>query len=146
VLGNFDARSANRFLRNGIGIRLSSPAAHVAMREDRNRSLLAENSAAVLIEAGALMMENVRVENNQTGVIVRGGVVDLGGGALGSRGGNVLWPQAGPFAIVNEASAPVEARHNAWGAMKAFLKTDGAPISDVRRNPAVGAVETDPPR
>ncbi|MDK2971428.1 MAG: hypothetical protein PWP23_1183 [Candidatus Sumerlaeota bacterium] len=146
VLGNFDARSACRFLRNGIGIRLSSPAARVAMREDRNRSLLAENSAAVLLEAGSLMMENVRVENNQTGVIVRGGVADLGGGALGSRGGNVLWPQAGPFAIVNESPAPVAARHNVWGAMKPFLKTDGAPISDARKDPDVGMVETEPPR
>jgi hypothetical protein len=146
VLGDRGAAGANRFVRNTIGLRVASEAARVVLQEDRNRNLLGENGAAVVVEAGAVSLENVRLENNQTGVIVRGGIADLGGGPLGSTGGNVLWPQAGAFAVVNESPSPVAARFNLWGGMRPFLGGEGAPISDARRNPQAGRVDASDPR
>ncbi|MBX3729662.1 MAG: hypothetical protein KF858_10800 [Candidatus Sumerlaeia bacterium] len=146
LLGGRRPVDANRFVRNAVGVRVASPSASLAVREDRGRNRYAENGAGFLVEAGSVLIENARIENNQTGVVVRGGIVDLGGGALGSTGGNVLWPQAGAFAILNDSPAEVAARFCQWGEMGPFVETDAAPIRDRRRDPAVGPVFTDPAR
>lgn len=146
LLGGRRPADANQFVRNAVGVRVASPSASLAVREDRGRNRYAENGAAFLVEAGSVLIENARIENNQTGVVVRGGMVDLGGGALGSTGGNVLWPQAGAFAILNDSPAEVAARFCLWGEMGPFVETDAAPIRDRRRDPAAGPVVTDPAR
>ncbi|MBI5155049.1 right-handed parallel beta-helix repeat-containing protein [Candidatus Poribacteria bacterium] len=142
TFGDYTGEGANHFLRNVNGLLLESGKAVVEVREDRNLNEFEENGVALRVKAGRLRLEGARVLRNSVGVLVEGGEVDLGGGALGSRGGNVLWPQAGPFAVQNMTAGTVWAVGNDWGAAQALLGTEAAPIRDQRTDAKAGLVVT----
>lgn len=140
TLGSGQPRSAGRVERNGVGLRLASPRAIVAVREHVWGGVWRENGVAVLVENGALLVENARMIDNQLGLMIRGGDVDLGGGPMGSAGGNRLWPQAGALAVVNETPRTHFAIGNEWGEAVHRLRTTASPIRDRIQNPAAGPV------
>lgn len=135
TLGNFSGPGANLLVRNSVGVRVASPRGSLSITETLSGSGYLENGTALLVEDGRVRVSGARMVQNQAGVVVRGGIADLGGGPLDSPGRNLLWPQAGPFALVNEAPRPLYAVGNAWGDAAALLGTDAAPLRASEEGP-----------
>jgi len=104
----------------------------------QNNEVTNNGDIGIQIDSGYFKVEQNTITNNGVGILINGGIVDLGGGSLGSSGYNHIENNA-TLNLHNVSPADMEAKSNFWGSID--YNTVELTIDHKPDNPAEGFVD-----